>query len=127
VLFLDGIAGLAVMALWLFCILDVITSDEALVRNLPKMAWVFIVIFLFEIGAIAWLIAGRPQARARSLPYKGNTGIPPEYDRPGRATAANPDDDAEFLAKLRARAEEQRKKAAEQAKRLREQEDEPPR
>lgn len=125
-LFFDGFAGLVVLGLWLFCLLDVITTDEAQVRNLPKMAWVLIVIFLFEIGAVAWLIAGRPQARQRSMPYKGNTGVPPEYDRPGRATAKNPDDDAEFLLQLRARAEEQRRKAAEQAKLLRQQEDEPP-
>ena len=126
-LYLDGVAGLVVLALWLYCILDVITTDEAMVRNLPKMAWVFIVIFLLEIGAIAWLIAGRPQARQASMPYKGNTGVPPEYDRPGRASANNPDDDAAWLAQLKARAEEQRKKAAEQAKLLRRQEDEPPR
>jgi len=126
VLYLDGVAGLVVLALWLYCILDVITTDEAMVRNLPKMAWVFIVIFLLEIGAIAWLIAGRPQARQASMPYKGNTGVPPEYDRPGRASANNPDDDAAWLAQLKARAEEQRKKAAEQAKLLRRQEDEPP-
>jgi hypothetical protein len=122
----DGVAGVAVLALWLYCVLDVITSDEASIRNLPKMAWVFIVIVLFEIGAIAWLIAGRPQSPRRSLPYKGNTGIPAEYDRPGRAAAQHPEDDAAFLAQLRARAEAQRKTAAEQAKLLREQEDQPP-
>jgi hypothetical protein len=122
----DGAAGLAVLALWLFCVLDAITADEASVRNLPKLTWVFIVIFLVDIGAIAWLIAGRPQAARRSLPYKGNTGIPPEYDRPGRAAAQHPDDDAAFLTQLRARAEEQRRKAAEQAKLLRDQEDQPP-
>ncbi|MFL6240382.1 MAG: PLD nuclease N-terminal domain-containing protein [Actinomycetes bacterium] len=125
-LYFDGVAGLAILALWFYCVLDVITTDEALVRNLPKMTWVLIVILLFDIGAIAWLIAGRPQARQRSLPYKGNAGIPPEYDRPGRATAHNPDDDAEFLMQLRARAEAQRKKAAEQAKLAREQDDQPP-
>lgn len=125
-LYLDGVAGLVVMALWLFCLLDVITTDEAQVRNLPKLLWVVIVIFLFEIGAIAWLIAGRPRAWQTSPRYQGSAGVPPEYDRPGRATAQNPDDDAEFLMQLRERAEEQRKKAAEQAKRLREQEDQPP-
>ena len=125
-LFLDGVAGLVVLALWLYCVLDVITTDEPRMRNLPKMMWILIVIFLFEIGAILWLIAGRPQSAQRSMPYKGNTGVPPEYDRPGRAAANNPDDDAEFLLRLRERAEEQRRKAAEQAKRLRQNEDEPP-
>ena len=126
-LYLDGIAGLVVLALWLYCVLDVITTDEADMRNLPKMAWVLIVVFLLEIGAVIWLIAGRPQGRRTSAPYKGDTGVPPEYDRPGRASAANPDDDAAWLAQLKARAEEQRKKAAEQAKLLRQQDDDPPR
>jgi hypothetical protein len=126
VLYFDGVAGLAILAVWLYCLLDAITADAASIRNLPKMAWVFIIIVLFEIGAIAWLIAGRPQSSQRSVPYKGNAGIPPEYDRPGRAAAHHPDDDTAFLAQLRARAEAQRKAAAEQAKLLREQEDQPP-
>jgi len=127
VLLFDGVAGLLVMFVWLFCLFDAITADAATVRNLPKLAWVFLIIFLFDIGAIVWLIAGRPRVGAqRSMPYKGNTGVPPEYDRPGRATAANPDDDAAFLAQLKARAESQRQAAAEQAKRLRAQDDQPP-
>jgi hypothetical protein len=126
VLFFDGAVGLAILALWLYCLLEAITADAASIRNLSKMAWVFIIICLFEIGAIAWLIAGRPQSPQRSLPYKGNAGIPPEYDRPGRAVANHPEDDAAFLAQLRTRAEAQRKAAAEQARLLREQEDRPP-
>jgi hypothetical protein len=114
------------MLLWVFCILDVITSDEGRVRNLSKGLWLVLVIVLFDIGSIAWLVAGRPQGAAANLPYRGNKGIPPEYDRPGRATASSPDDDAAFLSQLRERAEEQRKRAAEQAKKLRDEEQPPP-
>jgi hypothetical protein len=126
VLFFDGGVGLLFLLLWVYCIFEVITTDEARIRNLPKLAWLLIVILLSDIGSIAWLVAGRPQGAARSLPGKNDTGVPPEYDRPGRATAHSPDDDAAFLSQLRARAEEQRKKAAEQARLLRQQEDEPP-
>jgi len=126
VLLADGALGIVLMLFWAYTVLEVITTDESRIRNLPKLTWVFIVIVLFDLGALAWWVAGRPQGAARSLPYKGNTGIPPEYDRPGRATASSPDDDAAFLAQLRERAEEQRKKAAEQAKQLRRQEDDPP-
>lgn len=125
-LFADGAIGIALTLFWVYTVLEVITTDESRMRNLPKLTWLFIVILLFDIGALAWWVAGRPQGAARSLPYKGNTGIPPEYDRPGRAAAQNPEDDEAFLAQLRARAEEQRKKAAEQARRLRQQEDEAP-
>jgi hypothetical protein len=126
VLLADGAAGVLLTLLWVFCIFDAITADPARVRNLPKGVWILIVILLFDIGSLLWLVAGRPQGAARSLPYKGNSGIPPEYDRPGRAVAQSPDDDAAFLDQLKRRAEEQRRRAAEQAQRIRDEEQPPP-
>jgi hypothetical protein len=58
---LDGIVGILLLALWIYCIFDVIASDAALVRNLPKTGWLFIVFILPDIGAIAWLLLGRPE------------------------------------------------------------------
>ena len=52
--------GFLLICLWLYCIFDVIATDEILVRSLPKMAWLFIVIVLPDIGSIAWLALGRP-------------------------------------------------------------------
>jgi hypothetical protein len=126
VLFLDGGLGLVIFGIWLFCVFDVITTDAALCRNLPKAVWVMIVLFLFDIGAIAWLVAGRTWSAAGStagVPYKGNRGNRggpglgyaerptryAEYDRPGRFAATNPDDDDVFLAQVRARADAQRR------------------
>jgi hypothetical protein len=61
VLFLRfGFVPLVMLALWVYCILDVIASDDALVRNLPKTMWLLIVIFLPDIGSLAWLLLGRP-------------------------------------------------------------------
>jgi hypothetical protein len=127
-LYADGALGLVLLVLWVYALFDVITSDPAAIRNLPKLGWFVVVLLLGElaIGPVLWFLAGRPQGAVRSLPYKGNTGIPPEYDRPGRAAAQSPDDDAVFLAGLQARAEEQRKKAAEEARRIRRAEDEAP-
>jgi hypothetical protein len=113
------------LCLLVYCVLDVIRTPEGATRNLPKMVWLLLVIILPLAGGIAWLAVGRPLG-PQNLPYRGNKGIPPEYDRPGRATANSPDDDAAFLAQLRDRAEEQRKRAAEQAKRLRDEEQPPP-
>jgi hypothetical protein len=126
VLLTRGVPFLLLVLLWLYCLFDAIGSDPARVRNLPKVAWVFIILFFVDIGALAWLVAGRPRGEGRSLPYKGNTGVPPEYDRPGRAVATNPDDDTAFLEQLKRRAEEQRRKAEEDARRLRDEEDQPP-
>jgi len=119
VLFL-GEGGVVIeLVLLVYCVLNVITTPEAQVRNLPKLLWLVLVIALPLVGGVAWLVAGRPQyagGRAGGLPYKGNTGQFPEYDRPGRAVASNPDDDEAFLRGLRERAEEQRRRAADQAK-----------
>lgn len=110
--------GLGVVAtgLWIFCLLDVIMTDESRIRNLPKMAWLFIVLFTSVVGSVAWLVAGRPESTSRnSLPYKGNRGTAyPEYDRPGRFQATNPDDDAAFLQQVRARADAQLQEAKRQ-------------
>ena len=123
-LLVDGALGTAL--LWVYCIFDAVTSDTAAARNLPKGVWVVLVIILPDVGSLLWLVAGRSQGPTRSLPYKGNTGIPAEYDRPGRAVAASPDDDATFLASLRARTEQQRTPAAEASRCLRAREDEAP-
>lgn len=115
-LFIDGGFGLLLFGLWIFCVIDVITTDASLCRNLPKAAWVLIVLLFVDIGSVLWLVAGRTwgaNAGASRLPYKGNRDAGasrfPEYDRPGRFAATNPDDDEVFLAQLRNRAEEQRR------------------
>lgn len=107
--------GILGTALWIYCLFDVIMTDESRIRNLPKVTWIFIVLVTSVVGAVAWLVAGRPQAPPRSLPYKGNTGAAyPEYERPGRFVATNPDDDAAFLRQVRERAEAQLKEAKRQ-------------
>lgn len=106
-----GLLWLATLGLLVYCVLNVVTTPESQVRNLPKMVWLLLVLFFPLVGGIAWLVAGRPVTATRSLPYQGNAGIPPEYDRPGRAAAASPDDDEAFLRQLRERAEAQRRES----------------
>jgi hypothetical protein len=111
-LFLDGGLGLMLLGLWLFCLIDVITTDELLCRNLPKPAWVLIVLILFDVGCIAWLVAGRtwgPQRPSGAGDGALTAGRYPEYERPGRFPATPPDADEEFLRQCRERAEEQRR------------------
>lgn len=56
-----GPGGLFMLALWVYAVIDVISTDEILVRNLPKNMWLLLVLFAGPIGSIAWLILGRPQ------------------------------------------------------------------
>jgi hypothetical protein len=112
-LFFDGAVGLVVLALWIFCLIDVITTDEALCRNMPKTAWVLVVLLLADLGAVLWLVAGRPWSGGHGAwgggrPTHASNAAYPEYDRPGRFAATASEDDEEFLRRCRERAEEQR-------------------
>jgi hypothetical protein len=51
---------IVVLAIWIYALLDLIQTDDTLVRNLPKLAWLLLVIFVPLVGSIAWIIAGRP-------------------------------------------------------------------
>jgi hypothetical protein len=57
----DGIVALALFMFWIWALLDCIATDSALCRNLPKMVWIVLVLLLPDIGAIAWLLLGRPE------------------------------------------------------------------
>lgn len=122
-----GVAGLLVLALWIYCIYNVVTTPDGEHRNLPKLMWLLLVIFLPLIGSIIWLVAGRPQhavtGAGRNAPDPLASKFP-EYNRPGRHVAQNPDDDEEFLRKVRERAEEQRRAAKREQERRRSAEDE---
>ncbi|MQB01398.1 MAG: hypothetical protein GEU78_14085 [Actinobacteria bacterium] len=87
---------LAALALWVYCIFDVVSTDESLTRNLPKIVWLMLVIFVPTVGSIAWLVLGRPV----------DAGFTPGDPRPRIAPprrsqrALGPDDDPRFLADL---------------------------
>ncbi|WP_158888280.1 PLDc N-terminal domain-containing protein [Amycolatopsis anabasis] len=108
-----GAVGLVLLALWIFCIVDVTTTDESDCRNLPKLGWLLIVLLLPEIGSIVWLVAGRPRTVTTSA-YRSAPSRFPEYERPGRHVATDPAADEEFLRQCRERAEQQRRAAKRQ-------------
>ena len=95
-----GSLSLALLALWVYCIVDVITAEETLVRHLPKMVWLLLVIFVPPIGPIVWLVLGRPE----------NAGLRPGDTtyRPARRPLG-PDDSPEFMSRVDDRAAQLRK------------------
>jgi hypothetical protein len=117
-----GILFVVMLAIWLYCLLDAITTDEAQVRSLPKVVWVLILLFTFEVGVVLWLLLGRPRQADRSAggasrsrrrdPWsgwprtQGRNGGTPAAAGGGTAGEANgrdrpaPDDDPDFLARL---------------------------
>ncbi len=83
------------LALTIYALIDCVQAGPS-VRNLPQWAWIMLIIFVPIVGAVAYLIAGKPQATApRNVPWPSTrTAGYPEHERPPRG----PDDDPEFLA-----------------------------
>jgi hypothetical protein len=106
------------LVLAVYCLVNAITSRDEDIRHLRKVWWILLILFFPLIGSIAWLAAGRPTAGpARPRAHERPAPEYPEYDRPGRAAAVDPEADEAFLRKVRERAEEQRRLAKEQKKR----------
>jgi len=103
--------GPAILVLWIFCVIDVVTSRDDEVRHLPKWGWLVLVLLFPLVGSVAWLAVGRPRRATRRItPHERQTPAFPEYDRPGRAAALDAESDEEFLRRCRERAEEQRRR-----------------
>ena len=62
-----GIGGLVFFGLWFWSMLDCIATDSNMVRNLPKITWLFVVILIPTAGALAWLLLGRPGGAGLSV------------------------------------------------------------
>lgn len=96
---------LLLIALDVYCLINVATSRDDEVRNLPRVVWFLLILLIPVIGSVVWLFVGRPRAL-------GPRGL--EYDRPVRSAGPTPESDEEFRRRVRERAEEQRRRYAEQ-------------
>ncbi|MDQ0866673.1 PLD nuclease N-terminal domain-containing protein [Arthrobacter globiformis] len=92
--------AVAVLAIYVYGLVDVIRTDRHLTRGFSKTTWIIMVALLPLIGAALWFLIGRPRASAVAQPV---------YQHHPTA----PDDDPDFLRNL-----EQRRRKAE-AERLR--------
>lgn len=73
----------AVIALSVYCLVDLAQSREDRVRLMPRATWALALILAPVIGPLGWLFAGRPVRQPRPPRPKG------------------PDDDDDFLRGLR--------------------------
>jgi hypothetical protein len=85
ILFFLGYLAVLVVAL-----IDCLSTDEAEMRNLPKFAWILLILLFSPIGGIAWFVGGRPKAEVPA-----GTGAP--RTRPREVA---PDDNPDFLRSL---------------------------
>ncbi|MDQ1533819.1 MAG: hypothetical protein QOF28_1580 [Actinomycetota bacterium] len=89
-----GLVALVLVAFWVWALLDCISTDASLCRNLPKGVWLIVVLLLPDLGSLAWLLLGRPEKahwRPGSTDYRAPRrpiGIEddPRYSRPASVT-----------------------------------------
>jgi hypothetical protein len=83
------VLAVAVLAIYVYGLVDVIRTDGRLTRGISKPAWIVVVIFLPLIGTVLWLLVGRP---------RGTPQVRQNYSHP-----TSPDDDPDFLRNLELR------------------------
>lgn len=70
----------------IFAFVECAMTPQENVRRFPKWGWLLIILLIQPVGAIGWLVAGRPRK--------------PGQNRGGRGRIIPPDDDPDFLRKL---------------------------
>jgi len=73
-----GLIGLVFLVLWIWALVDVIRTPDDRQRNLPKPAWFFIVLLFSVLGAMAWIVFGRP--RGAAIGFGGGRRLSDERD-----------------------------------------------
>ncbi|MDO5751152.1 MAG: PLD nuclease N-terminal domain-containing protein [Rothia sp. (in: high G+C Gram-positive bacteria)] len=86
-----------------YALIDAARSDAERIRNLPKGAWISLIVLFNVVGSAAWFIAGRP--KGQSVP-KPSDVLRREPELPARGAA--PDDDEEYLRWLEQQAKRKR-------------------
>ncbi len=81
----------------LYALIDCILIPGVLTRSLPKWLWLVVIVLIPFLGAVAWLIAGRP---SREQVPAGDVGPLGRVVARRSAPQPAPDDDPAFLRKL---------------------------
>lgn len=88
------------VALTVYCLIDAIQTDEIIMRNLPKIPWIFIILLFPVVGPIAWLVAGRPDRQTRAGRSQQERWEDHRRSREQKPPPRGPDDDPDFLKDL---------------------------
>jgi hypothetical protein len=89
------VPALLSLALTVYCVIDAFQTDQADMRNLPKVAWLMLVVLLPVVGPVAWLLLGRP--RRGTPPSQGQQQRWQDDQRNRDRRPRGPDDDPDFL------------------------------
>ncbi len=115
VLLLRVLIVVLVLAVWIYCVMDVARTPAERARHLHKLVWLAFVVLLPAIGSLAWLLLGRDRPLGSRLMTRLEQ----------RPAPRAPDDSPEFLATLddeikRRRAQRRREAIDDEIERLEE-------
>lgn len=94
---------LAAIVLWVYAFIDALTTPAPEVRILPKVVWLVVILLLPLVGALLWLVFGRPrlaapQGRERTPTPQTPDLAPTDFSQRGSGDRPiGPDDDPDFL------------------------------
>jgi hypothetical protein len=107
--------GPLVLMLWAFCIGDVLVTPSADVRRWSKLPWLVVTVALPGVGSVAWIASGRPATPSRRTSgHRGPACGSAAYDIGELTAAMTPDEYDALRRECRGRAQEQRRRYAEQ-------------
>ncbi len=92
------VPALLSFALTVYCLVDAFQTDEADMRNLPKIAWIVLVLLVPVLGPVGWLLAGRPRRNSVSRSQQQRSADHRREQE--RRRPRGPDDDPDFLKDL---------------------------
>ena len=73
-----GLLALASFVLWIWALVDALqVPDDSMYRTGSKLMWVLVIVLLHVVGAVLYLLVGRPERRAPSRPAPPPPPPPP--------------------------------------------------
>ena len=104
--------GVITFVVWVYTLVKVATTPGAPAEDPPegRVGGDRAAVPAARHGGLVRLRPAHDGGAARRSAHERATPAFPEYDRPGRAAATDPEKDEEFLRQVRERAEEQRKR-----------------
>jgi hypothetical protein len=73
-----GLLWIGGIALWIFALVDCIrVQDDSMYRSGTKLIWIIVIALTQVIGAIIYLVIGRPEAGTRPLAVRMPPPPPP--------------------------------------------------
>ena len=122
------VLSLLLIVLTIVALIDVVGQPEPVVRNLPKIVWVLLIVFIPLIGVGLWFLLGKdwsnsriklPERRGRKQPRTSGSWGPARGSSPATTPSPSQPDRAVSSTEEQLAALEREIQAAEDAERIR--------